>query len=57
MNCVTSEYVCYWDRFGDNDVEMAAAGCDDCNDTEHAAASYMPMPPAVATRPAAAAAM
>jgi len=39
-------------------VEIAAAGWDDCSDTEHAAASYMPLPPpTVAARLNAAAAM
>ena len=42
-------------RFGDNDVEMAVAVWDDGINTERVNASYVPLPPSVTVRPAAAA--
>ena len=49
--------MCCGDRFGDNDVEVAAAGWDDGAESERPTASYMPLSPTVAVRHAAAADM
>ena len=56
--CIYGELFIY-DRFGDKDVEIAAAGWDDSMSTGHPTltASYQPLPPAVTVRPAATAAM
>ena len=46
------ECVCTDDRFGDNDVEIAAAASwDDGTDTQRPTASYVPLPPTVTVRP------
>jgi len=58
ISCLSWELycnVCYCDRFGDNDVEVAAAAWDDANDRERPSASFVPFPPTATVRPAAAA--